>query len=105
MGLRFPEKQHQGRGQDDHAALYIVADVHDLRLVETVPQHPAHRRENQQGSAAQRQIKALQEGVVAADLQDIETHGKVIKKRAEFGYQRAQENEAEVPVEKNIVSR
>ena len=50
------------------------------------------------------QAGTKQEGVVVADLQDVEADSEAVKKRAEFGYQRAEENKPEVPVEKYIGS-
>ena len=84
VGVRFREEEHQCGGKDDGTAFQEVADIHNLCLVETVAQYTAHRREEEQGDAVQRQVQALQEGVVVADLQDVETDGKVVKVHAQF---------------------
>ncbi len=49
-----------------------------------------------------KQRKMTQEGVVAADLKDVEAHREAVQDRAKLGYQRAQEDQTEVSVSKNV---
>ena len=102
--VRPREKEHQHRSQNNVGALAEVADVHNLRLVEAVAQHAAHRREHQHRGAAQGQVQALQKRIVPADLQDIETDGKAVKQRADFRHQGAEKHQPVVPVAEYVLS-
>ena len=103
MRIRLPEQQHAARRQNDCSALRVIAEIHDLRLVETVPHHTADRCEKQHGDGTQRQVQPLQESIIAADLQDIKADSKIIQNRAELRYQRAEEHQPEIPVSEDVV--
>ena len=85
----LPEQEHQRGRQDYDAALKVVADVHDLSFIESVAQDAAYGCEYQHRRSAQRQIQALQEGVVAGDLKDVEAYGKAVEQRPKLRDQRA----------------
>ena len=103
--VRPAEQEHQQRRQEDQAALREVADDHDLHLVPAVAQHAAERRHQQEHRAAEGQIQALQEGVVAADLEDVKADGEAVEHRAELRDQRAEKDEPEVPFGKDVFAR
>ena len=92
----LPEQEHQRSRQDYDAALDVVADVHDPGFIEAVAQNAAHRCGQQHSYAAQRQVQALNEGVVAADLKDIEAYSKAVEQCSELRYQRSQKDQPEV---------
>ena len=75
--VRLREQEHQHRGQD--------------------AQHAAHGGEQQHRRAAQGQVQALEEGVVPADLQDIEADGEAVQQRAQLRHQRAEEHQPVIP--------
>ena len=72
------EKEEKQRGQQDQPAFDIIAEEHDPGFVVPVPQHAADGGEDQQHAAAEGQVDALEEGVVAADLQDVEADGETV---------------------------
>lgn len=103
VGMGLGIIKHENGGQDDQASLHKVADVHDPGFAFSVAEHSSNRGEDQHRGTAESQVQPLQEGAVAADLEDVETHSETVQDRSEFGYQRAHKNKPEVPVSENIV--
>ena len=100
----FPMMPRTNGRQDDDAALKVIADVHDLCFIEAVAQNAAYGCEYQHRHAAQRQIQALQKGVVACDLKDVEAYGKAVEQRSKLRYQRAQKYQPEVAACENVAA-